>query len=128
MSGHWFLPKSNLKIARPFSGGAYLVQRSAFSGGRLVGRTCATLFLSLLPFALLCLPHAVYAADNVYLQELIQQAREKNLAQRSEWLNLLHYKPYPYRPGMRSLADDRAFFNAPDGRTHNAFLSRVIIG
>jgi hypothetical protein len=66
---------------------------------------------------LLWLPSAVPAAGNPYLSELIEQAREKNLASRQEWLNLLHYKPYPFWPGMRSLADDPAFFNAPRGKT-----------
>ncbi len=66
------------------------------------------------------LPFAASAADSSYLDELIAQARQKNLAQRSEWLNLLHYKPYPYWPGMRSLADDPDFFNARDGKTNAA--------
>ncbi len=66
---------------------------------------------------LLWLPSAVLAAGNPYLNELIEQARQKNLATRQEWLNLLHYKPYPYRPGWRSLADDPVFFNAPNGKT-----------
>lgn len=66
------------------------------------------------------LPLAASAADNPYLDELIAQARQKNLAQRSEWLNLLHYKSYPYWPGMRSLADDPDFFNARDGKTNAA--------
>jgi hypothetical protein len=69
---------------------------------------------------LLWLPLAVFADDNAYLNELVEQARERNLAQRPEWLNLLHYKAYPYWPGMRSLADDPAFFNAPDGKTDAA--------
>ena len=71
---------------------------------------------------LLCLwlPLAVPAADNPYLNELVIQAREKNLSQRIEWLNLLHYKPYPFWPGWRSLADDPAFFNAPSGKTDAA--------
>src|SRR3989344_9103985 len=66
---------------------------------------------------LLWLPLVVFADDNAYLNELVEQAREKNLAQRAEWLNLLHYKSYVYWPGVRSLADDPAFFNAPDGKT-----------
>jgi hypothetical protein len=66
---------------------------------------------------LLWLPLAVSAADNTYLKELVEQARRENLAQRPEWLNLLHYKPYVYWTGMRSLADDPAFFNSPDGKT-----------
>ena len=68
-------------------------------------------------FILLWQPLAVSAAGNTYLNELVEQARRENLAQRSEWLNLLHYKSYVYWPGMRSLADDPAFFNAPDGKT-----------
>jgi hypothetical protein len=65
-------------------------------------------------------PFAAYAADNAYLDELIQRVRQENLAQRAEWLNLLHYKPYAYWFGIRSLADDPEFFNAPDGRTDAA--------
>lgn len=71
----------------------------------------------ILLFILLWQPHAVPAADNTYLKELVEQARRENLAQHPEWLNLLHYKPYPYWPGMRSLADDPDFFNAPSGKT-----------
>lgn len=66
---------------------------------------------------LLWLPSAVPAVGNPYLSELVEQAREKKLVQRQEWLNLLHYKSYPFRPGMRSLVDDPAFFNAPNGKT-----------
>ena len=69
---------------------------------------------------ILWLPLVVFANDSAYLNELVEQAREKNLAQRAEWLNLLHYKPYVYRTGMRSLADDPAFFNALDGKTDAA--------
>ena len=68
---------------------------------------------------LMSLPPAVSAADNAYLQELVGQAHAKHLAQRTEWLNLLHFKPYVYRPGWRSLADDPDFFNAPNGK-HDA--------
>ncbi len=68
---------------------------------------------------LISLPPAISAADNVYLKELIEQAHAEHLAQRPEWLNLLHFKPYPYRPGWRSLADDPDFFNAPNGK-HDA--------
>jgi hypothetical protein len=71
---------------------------------------------ALLLLVLLWLPVAVPAADNVYLRELVEQAQQKNLAHRAEWLNLLHYKPYPFWPGWRSLVDDPAFFNAPNGK------------
>ncbi|MGA9031179.1 MAG: DUF4105 domain-containing protein [Sulfuricaulis sp.] len=54
------------------------------------------------------------------MNELVAQSRQQHLAQRSEWRNLLHYKPYVYWTGMRSLADDPAFFNAPDGKTDAA--------
>ncbi|MEY4730824.1 MAG: hypothetical protein RL020_1982, partial [Pseudomonadota bacterium] len=57
----------------------------------------------------------VSAADNEYLTQLQQQARAKNLAQHPEWLNLLHYKPYAFSSGSRSLADDPKFFNAAQG-------------
>lgn len=69
-------------------------------------------------FMLLSLP--VLAQDDQYLQQLIQQSREMHLAERAEWLNLLHFKPYPFWPGSRSLADDPSFFNAPDGKTNAA--------
>jgi len=73
----------------------------------------------LLLLLLMLLPPAVSAADSAYLQELVGQAHAKHLAQRTEWLNLLHFKPYVYRPGWRSLADDPDFFNAPNGK-HDA--------
>jgi hypothetical protein len=69
---------------------------------------------------LLWFPCAVFATGNAYLEELIQRARQENLAQRAEWLNLLHYKPYAYWFGSRSLADDPEFFIAPDGKTDAA--------
>ncbi|HSD97903.1 MAG TPA: DUF4105 domain-containing protein, partial [Sulfuricaulis sp.] len=69
---------------------------------------------------LLWFPFAVFAADNAYLNELVERARQQHLAQRPEWRNLLHFKPYVYWTGMRSLADDPAFFNAPDGKTDAA--------
>ncbi|GAB4511664.1 MAG: DUF4105 domain-containing protein [Sulfuricaulis sp.] len=74
----------------------------------------------ILSFILFWLPLAAFAADNAYLEELVQRARQNNLSQRAEWLNLLHYKPYPYWSGSRSLADDPEFFNAPDGKTDAA--------
>lgn len=67
---------------------------------------------------LLLVSPAALAVDNPYLAELIAQAHARKLADRPEWRNLLHYKPYPYWFGVRSLADDPAFFNAPDGKTN----------
>ena len=54
--------------------------------------------------------------DAVYLQQLQQLAQEKNLAQRSEWSALLHYKPRLFLPGVKSLVDAHPFFNAPNGK------------
>jgi hypothetical protein len=71
----------------------------------------------LLLLMLMLLSRGAAATDDAYPQELISQAREEHLAQRGEWLDLLHFKPYAYRPGWRSLADDPAFFNAPNGDT-----------
>ena len=72
-------------------------------------RILVLLLMSLLP--------VTAAAGTTYLEELVDQARTNHLAQRQEWLDLLHFKPYPYRPGRHSLADDPDFFNAPDGNT-----------
>ncbi|MFA6903817.1 MAG: DUF4105 domain-containing protein [Gallionellaceae bacterium] len=62
----------------------------------------------------------VQAQDNPYLQQLIQKSRDLRLEKSQEWLNLLHYKPYPLWPGARSLADDPSFFNAADGMDNPA--------
>lgn len=72
----------------------------------------------LLGFCLALLSLAVSAQDSSYLAQLQQRARDLRLAERKEWLSLLHYKPYPFWPGARSLADGPAFFNAPDGKTN----------
>jgi len=59
-------------------------------------------------------------AGGDYADELIAQARAKGLSERVEWLKLLHYEPYSWRLGRRSLADDPQFFNAPNGKTDPA--------
>jgi hypothetical protein len=74
---------------------------------------------TLVMFLLFMFPLA-HAEDNPYLQELIQQSHELHLAERVEWLNLLHYKPYVFLPGSRSLADDPSFFNAVNGKSNAA--------
>lgn len=71
-----------------------------------------------LAVCLLLLSLPVFAQDNQYFQELSQRARAMHLAEQIEWLNLLHFKPYPFFPGSRSLADDPSFFNATDGKTN----------
>lgn len=76
-----------------------------------VGRALGLMWLSLLPVA-------AQSSDQEYLQQLIRRAGEQQLAQRAEWHNLLHYKRHWLLPGVRSLADDPKFFNAPDGNTN----------
>lgn len=57
------------------------------------------------------------AADQAYLQELVQRAHEHRLADRPEWHALLHYEPRLLLPGVNSLVDAPNFFNAPSGKT-----------
>lgn len=77
-------------------------------------------YLKVVAVCLILLSWPVSAKDNDYLQQLIQHSRELKLSERVEWLNLLHYKPYPFWPGSHSLADDPSFFNAPNGKTNAA--------
>jgi len=56
-------------------------------------------------------------AEDIYLRELAARARQLRLAERPEWLKLLHYKPNLLLPGVHSLVDSREFFNAPNGKT-----------
>lgn len=66
---------------------------------------------------LLCLMCAVTAARaDDYLAELVTAAREARLADEPGWHYLLHYRSRPLG-GVKSEADDPAFFNAPDGKT-----------
>jgi hypothetical protein len=74
----------------------------------------ACLFLCLA--AGLLLPSAMVAAATFtdgYAGELQRLAREKGLARERMWEVLLHYKPA--WKGIKSLVDDPAFFNAPEG-------------
>jgi hypothetical protein len=58
------------------------------------------------------------AGDSGYLAELTERARQLRLAERIEWVNLVHYKPNLLWPGVHSLADAPQFFTAPDGKTN----------
>ena len=64
----------------------------------------------------LVLPSVSHADDAGYLQRLKRLAREKRLAERSEWHALLHYEPRAFSSGVKSLVDAQFFFNAPDGK------------
>lgn len=57
------------------------------------------------------------AAD--YADELVAQARALDLHRKREWQLLLHYRPGTFG-GVRSFADDPAFFNASRGATDPA--------
>lgn len=73
---------------------------------------------NLLLLSLLLAPTAYGAADNDYLNELIATAHSKQLAQRPEWLKLLHYKPRLLPSHYKSQVDAPRFFNAVDGKTN----------
>lgn len=47
-------------------------------------------------------------------------ARDARLADDPAWADLLQYEPYPITGQLRSLADDKGFFNAPDGARNPA--------
>ncbi|MCB0325021.1 MAG: DUF4105 domain-containing protein, partial [Bdellovibrionales bacterium] len=55
-----------------------------------------------------------------YIEALVARARELQLADDPVWHTLLHYHPRKLLPGVISMADDPAFFLAPDGATNPA--------
>jgi hypothetical protein len=57
------------------------------------------------------------AADAGYLAELVAKSRQLQLAQRAEWLKLVHYEPNRISPGVHGLVVSPQFYNAPDGMT-----------
>ena len=60
---------------------------------------------------------AAAPVDPAYLAELAERSRSLGLAGRPEWRKLLHYVPDWGGPGVHSLVDSPAFFNAPGGKT-----------
>lgn len=56
------------------------------------------------------------AQPSPYLSELVARSRELRLAERPEWLKLGHYVPNVAAPGVHSLVDSPAFFNATGGK------------
>lgn len=89
-------------------------------GRRRIALTDRLLVLRYLAFSLIlsCAHPALVCADSVYLQELIQQARDERLAEWAQWRALLHYQASVFGGGVRSLADAPSFFNAADGKTN----------
>lgn len=65
----------------------------------------------------LTLTSSLAAADD-YLTELVAAASARSLHLDPQWQALLHYKARAGLFGLRSLADDSRFFNAPDGKTN----------
>jgi len=55
-----------------------------------------------------------FAGNDASLAHAQDQARQQQLWQHPEWINLLHY--YPHGSGFESHVDDSDFFNAPDGK------------
>src|SRR5438067_6075104 len=76
-------------------------------------RTVRAAFL--LPLFFLALP-ALGAPDAQYLAELSARARELKLAERPEWLKLVHYVANAGR-GVHGLVDSPGWYNAPQGKT-----------
>jgi hypothetical protein len=71
----------------------------------------------LLVLGVLCIPAPTFAAGDVYLRELIDQAHAAGLAADPEWLALVHYRSNLIFPGMTGQADDPGFYLANDGKT-----------
>ncbi len=55
------------------------------------------------------------AAQADTLADTLTAAHDARLADDPAWADLLQYEPYPITGHLRSLADDKGFFNAPDG-------------
>jgi hypothetical protein len=70
----------------------------------------------LLAFLALLAPALAWGADASYLAELVARSRELRLAERPEWLKLVHYVPNLIAPGVHSLVDSPGFFHARDGK------------
>ena len=76
--------------------------------------------------AVCCISFQVNAQNSSYLDELIVDARLKNLAQHKEWLKMLHYKDNLFS-GHTSEIITPEFFNAPDGMSDpNAELEATL--
>lgn len=54
--------------------------------------------------------------DDAYLTELITKARQLRLAERPEWLKLVHYVPNLLSSNVHGMVDGPQFYNAPDGK------------
>ncbi|MDH3700625.1 MAG: DUF4105 domain-containing protein [Alphaproteobacteria bacterium] len=75
-------------------------------------RTAAGVLLFCLVFS--ALPAG--AQESRYANELIDRARQLNLAEHDQWLTLGHYLPRVLTPGWVSVIDSPGFFLAQDGK------------
>jgi hypothetical protein len=73
-------------------------------------------YIQLLITFCLIFPSTLLAADGGYVAQLQQEAERKQLWQKKEWLNLLHYRQVD-KSGehFESAVDDRSFFISTDG-------------
>jgi Domain of unknown function (DUF4105) len=67
-------------------------------------------------FALLT-DHPAFAQEVGYLKELVEQTRQRGLAEQRQWLALGHYQPGPLGSGWVSVIDSPGFFFASTGKT-----------
>jgi len=69
--------------------------------------------------ALILIHSSAFATiDNEYLAELIAKSKQLRLAERAEWIKLMHYVPNLIAPGVHGLVDSPQFYNAPDGKSN----------
>ena len=61
---------------------------------------------------------AFATVDNAYLAELVAKSKQLRLAERPEWIKLVHYVPNLIAPGVHGLVDSPQFYNAPDGKSN----------
>jgi hypothetical protein len=56
--------------------------------------------------------------DSAYLAELVAKSKQLRLAERPEWIKLVHYVPNLIAPGVHGLVDSPQFYNAPGGKNN----------
>ena len=61
---------------------------------------------------------AFATVDSAYLAELVAKSKQLRLAERPEWIKLVHYVPNLIAPGVHGLVDSPQFYNAPDGKSN----------
>src|SRR5919199_1214302 len=80
--------------------------------------SCASARLLVFAVGFLAPLAALAAPDAQYLAELQSRARELRLAERPEWLKLVHYAPNLAGRGVHGLVDSPDWYNARDGKSN----------